>query len=358
MKEIPIANVYYLLCYAWSWAQERDRAKLREIETVSTSHDLLGKLLAGGVNHLVRRGLGRGYLERREELAGIRGKLAIGETAKRALRARGKAACDYEDLSVDILPNRILRTSLALLTKLGKRNNDGSGEGLDAAIHTDVVLAWRRLAGVTRLPRLDRRTFGLVQLGRNRGLYRFLLSVCRLLNDHLFVDEGSGTTQFRDFRRDDAQMWALFEEFVTEFYRREQSTFQVNRGGRRIGWWEVEAVSDDDLAKIPVMEADLLLDGSERRIIVDTKYYTEALGGRRGGGKLRSNNLYQLLAYLRNRQAASQTGPHHEGILLYPEVDTPLAADIRLEGFRIQARTIDLAQDWRTVHHAMLRVIA
>lgn len=358
MKEIPIANVYYLLCYAWGRAQERDAAKLREIEALSSAHDLLGTILAGGVNHLVRRGIDRGYLERREELAGIRGKLALGETAKRALRARGKAACEFEDLSIDILPNRILRTSLALLAKLGKRNNDGSGEGLDGAVHTDVVLAWRRLAGVARLPRLGRRAFGLVQLDHNRGLYRFLLSVCRLLHDHLFVDEGSGTTQFRDFRRDDAQMWALFEEFVTEFYRREQRTLRVNRGGRRIGWWQAGAVSDDDLAKIPVMEADLLLDGPERRIIMDTKYYAEALGGRRGGGKLRSNNLYQLLAYLRNRQATSPTGPRHEGILLYPEVDAPLAADIRLEGFRIQARTIDLAQDWQAVHHAMLQVIA
>ena len=358
MKEIPIANVYYLLCYAWGRAQERDTAKLREIDALASAHDLLGKILAGGVNHLIRRGIDRGYLERREDLTGIRGKLAVGETAKRALRARGKAACEFEDLSMDILPNRILRTSLALLTKLGKRNYDGSGEGLDAVVHSEVVLASRRLSGVTRLPRLDRRTFGLVQLDRNRGLYRFLLSVCRLLNDHLFVDENLGTVHFRDFRRNDARMWALFEEFVTGFYRREQSTFRVNRGGRRIGWWEVGAASDDDLAKIPVMEADLLLDGPERRIIMDTKYYAEALGGRQGGGKLRSGNLYQLLAYLRNRQATRPIGPRHEGILLYPEVDAPLAADVQLEGFRIQALTIDLAQDWRAIHDSMLRVVA
>ena len=101
-----------------------------------------------------------------------------------------------------------------------------------------------------------------------------------------------------------------------------------------------------------------LLDAPERRIIMDTKYYTEALGGRRGAGKLRSTNLYQLLAYLRNRQATEPTGARHEGILLYPEVDAPLAADIRLEGFRIQARTIDLGQDWKAIHRAMLQVIA
>ena len=111
MKEIPIANVYYLLCYAWDWAQERDTTRLSEIGGLSYSQDLLGKVLAGGVNHLIRRGIDRGYVDTREDLAGIRGKLVASETAQRALRARGRATCDFEELSLDILPNRILRSS-------------------------------------------------------------------------------------------------------------------------------------------------------------------------------------------------------------------------------------------------------
>ena len=52
--------------------------------------------------------------------------------------------------------------------------------------------------------------------------------------------------------------------------------------------------------------------------------------------------------YLRNRQATRPDGPRHEGILLYPQVGgQPLRAEVRLEGFRIQARTVDLNQDWR-----------
>ena len=358
MKEIPIANVYYLLCYAWRWAQQHDGAKLREIEGLSSAQDLLGKILAGGVHNLVRRGIDRGYLERREDLAGIRGKLAVGETAKRALRSRGRAACDFEELSLDILPNQILRTSLVALRRLGRRRGGGrAGTGLDANVYTEVAVACRSLSNISSVPRLERRMFGLVRIDRSRRLYRFLLSVCRLLHEHLFIDEDSGATHFRDFRRNEAEMWRLFETFVTEFYRREQRGFHVNRGGRGIDWWEADAVTDDDRGKIPAMEADLILDGPERRIIMDTKYYAEALGGRHGAGKLHSSNLYQLLAYLRNRQATKPRGARHEGILLYPEVDTPLAADIRLEGFRIQARTIDLSQDWRFIHRDMLRVI-
>ena len=105
------------------------------------------------------------------------------------------------------------------------------------------------------------------------------------------------------------------------------------------------------------MEGDALLDSPRRRIILDAKYYPEALTTHHGSRKLRSEHLYQLLAYLRNREATTGAGPRHEGILLYPVVDAPFAADVRLEGFRIQARGIDLAQDWRGVHADMLALI-
>ena len=351
MKNIPILNVYYLLCYAWGRVQERDTRRLATLGGLSTVQDLLGKVLASGVSHLFRRGVDRGYVVRREDLAGIRGKLAVSETAKRALRARGRAACDFEELSVDTQPHRIMRTSLHGL--LGGRVT------LHREVRSDVRAAYRRLDGVSRT-RLTRNTFGQVQLGGNRRLYQFLLSVCRLLYESSVVDEKPGRTTFRDFRRDEATMWALFEEFVTGFYEREQRVYGVNPGGtRRIHWAEARAEDDANRARIPVMTADVILESSERRIILDTKYYRDALARGRGSGtgKLHSGNLYQLLAYLRNRQAANPGRPVHEGILLYPETGKPLRADIRLEGFRIQARTVNLDRDWRQIHREMLETI-
>ena len=219
--------------------------------------------------------------------------------------------------------------------------------------------AYRRLDGISRT-RLKRNTFGQVQLGGNRRLYHFLLSVCRLLYENSPVDEATGRTAFRDFRRDEATMWALFEEFVTGFYQREQRVYRVNPGGRRIQWADPGWATDADRTRIPVMDADVILESTERRIILDTKYYKDALARGRGTGtgKLHSANLYQLLAYLRNRQATRPDGPVHEGILLYPQVgDQPLRADIRLEGFRIQARTVNLDQDWRLIQEEMLETV-
>ena len=63
--------------------------------------------------------------------------------------------------------------------------------------------AYRRLDGISRT-RLKRNTFGQVHLGGNRRRYHFLLSVCRLLYESSLVDETTGRTTFRDFRRDEA----------------------------------------------------------------------------------------------------------------------------------------------------------
>ena len=351
MTDIPILNVYYLLCYAWGRVQERDTRRLASLGSLTTVQDLLGKVLAGGINQLFRRGIDRGYLERLEDLAGIRGKLAVSDTAKRALRARGRAACDFEELSVDILPNRILRTSLHGLLR--------QRISLDRAVRSEVRSAYRRFKGVSRT-RLKRNTFSRVHLGGNRRLYKFLLSVCRLLYESSGVDERTGRTTFSDFRRDKATMWALFEEFVTGFYEHEQHVYRVNPGGRRrIDWADTYAENDADRARIPVMEADIILESPERRIVLDTKYYRDTLARGRGSGagKLHSGNLYQLLAYVRNRQATNPAGPFHEGILLYPEVQESLRADIRLEEFRIQARTVNLNRDWHHIHREMLETI-
>ena len=251
---------------------------------------------------------------------------------------------------MDILPNRILRTSLH-----GLRDRRIP---LHRNVRSEVRFAYRRLDGISRT-RLKRNTCGQVQLGGNRCLYQFLFSVCRLLYESSVVDENTGRTTFRYFRDDKATMWALFEEFVTGFYECEQSVFCVNPGGRRVQGADKGWATNADRALIPVMEADVILESPSRRIILDTKFYSNPVSGRGGlgNGKLRSPNLYQLLAYLRDREATRPPGPRHEGLLLCPQVDEPLRADIRLEGFRIQARTVDLNQDWRDTHSEMLETI-
>jgi len=81
----------------------------------------------------------------------------------------------------------------------------------------------------------------------------------------------------------------------------EQRQFRI-APSKRIAWHEP---GGPDQSRIPMMTADLILESPERRIVMDTKFYRSSFGGR-GGGKLHSDNLYQLRTYLENRESGGQ----------------------------------------------------
>jgi 5-methylcytosine-specific restriction enzyme subunit McrC len=94
-------------------------------------------------------------------------------------------------------------------------------------------------------------------------------------------------------------------------------------------------------------------------LVIDTKYYARPLAGSRfDGERLLAPHLYQLLAYLRNQSATP--GQQVEGMLLYPAsaASGELQLDYQLEGFRVQVRTLDLAQPWPQIRQSLLALVA
>jgi 5-methylcytosine-specific restriction enzyme subunit McrC len=116
-----------------------------------------------------------------------------------------------------------------------------------------------------------------------------------------------------------------------------------------------EARSVAALQLLPSMWTDVVLRGPGRQIIIDCKFYHEALSGR-FGWKLDSSNLYQIFAYVKNQR--HQPGwTSCEGLLLYPTVDRDFEADYLMDGSRIRAATVDLAQPWNAIHGRLLQLI-
>src|SRR5262249_44905902 len=107
---IPVENLYYMFCYAWGRFYEGK--SLYTGATISSSvTNLLAKVLGNGVERLLRKGLDRGYVERSEELARLRGRIVVSESVGRNLFASARACCSYDELSYDVLHNRILKTT-------------------------------------------------------------------------------------------------------------------------------------------------------------------------------------------------------------------------------------------------------
>jgi 5-methylcytosine-specific restriction enzyme subunit McrC len=78
---IPIENLYYLFCYAWDRFPE---GKTIEVGKTSSPQiwDLFASVLERGVTRLIRRGLDRNYFEIRDDMAGVRGRIVLGETSQ------------------------------------------------------------------------------------------------------------------------------------------------------------------------------------------------------------------------------------------------------------------------------------
>jgi len=341
--KIPVRNVYYILCYAWKHAQELDTADLSEAQP-ATLPDLLGHVLAGSVSRLLSHGLDREYITREEEVPGVRGKLDISTTVKRNLKPRARTYCRFDDLDYDILSNRIIKATLRELART---------EGLAADIRKRVSRLYRKLDAISDIE-LRTGHFRRVHIHRNNRLYDFVLHLCRIIHDSVTVDERTGRKRFHDFTEDEARMGALFEDFVREFYRREQKNYRV--ASPRLSWRDAQG-SPADLERLPIMRTDVVLSSAERTVILDAKFYREALAGQHGK-RVRSGHLYQIFAYLENWDGSEVGAPLPEGMLLYPVVKRPFAYDYTLRGKHVRIRSIDLDQDWRKIQADMLALIS
>lgn len=341
MAEIPVQNVYYLLCYAWDQMKEGEVAEVGGMEQTELA-DLFAQVLINGTKQVARHGLDRGYVHLAEDTARLRGRVDFSSSVKRILFPRAKAHCHFDELSIDILLNRILKAALWHLSRVST---------LDDRHRNNLLSLHRQFRGVGDIP-FRRSAFRHVQIHSNNGFYRFLMNVCALIQQNLVVQEGGSGRQFRDFRREDAVMSALFEKFVRKFYEHEQDVYTVD--APHIKW----DLSDGDASPfIPRMETDVVLRSPTRSVIIDTKYYQQTLRGQYKREKFISGHLYQLFAYLKNAAVMDKVFEQAEGMLLYPTVQQELDESFTVQGHRMRICTINLAQPWQGIHSDLLALI-
>jgi 5-methylcytosine-specific restriction enzyme subunit McrC len=340
-SQIPIQNIYYLLCYAWN---KLDEGEVVDVSSVTSTRlvDLFAKVLAGGTHHLIRRGFDRGYLAFAEETPRIRGKIDFSSSLKKNLLARGQARCEYEELDYNVLHNRILKTTLERLSL---------AEGLDTKLREEVreVLRWLRQVESVRL---SSQLFRRVQLHRNNLYYAFLLNVCELIYDQLLVDERSGHSRFRDFLRDENRMNRLFQSFIYNFYKLEQKEFKV--AAPRI-YWQALPATDEAAEYLPVMQTDVCLTKQDRKLILECKYYRETLQISQYKQTVHSGHLYQIFSYVKNKES-DEGWENCEGVLLYPTVNRTLDLSYDIQGHLIRVKTIDLNQSWQKIKQDLLTI--
>ncbi len=332
-KEIPIQNIYYLLCYAWDRLDEGELVSAAS-EECDTLQDLFAKVLVSGTKRLIKRGFNRDYLEREEEMASLRGRIAFTPSIQQTSWLKGRMVCEYTELNYDTIPNRILKTTLRNLLHT-QGGNEQIKDEISQVLHSLHEVSTVRLSG---------QMFRRIEYHQNLRFYRFLMNVCELVFDALIPNQEEGESSFRDFVRDERKMAYVFENFIRNFYQRE-THFSVKSSN--FPWQGFEG--DENARKLlPIMKTDVELCTGDKLTILDCKYYREAFSNNYDTDRIKTSNLYQLYAYLQNRSLKTPD-LKISGILLYPEVNQGFRHDFKIQGFPISIASINLAQPWQGI---------
>ena len=349
--QIPIQNLYYLLCYAWGLPEQREWVKV-DADSCPAVLDLLSRLLTKGADVLLKRGIAKEYRTHEEEIAGIKGKLELAQTLKQGRYREGKTICTIDDLTGDILLNQIVYTTMYRL--LGNKD-------LDKEVKKDLLRSFRRFPKVSIID-LKPGTFKDVRLNRNNRFYRLIISVCEMLYANMLPDkQRHGEYRFLDFSRDEKKMEIIFESFLRNFYHQECSReFPIVKRSRI--HFQIEAINAEDIDLMPEMETDVTLDNPKegKRIILDAKYYNDMFVSHNGAAKkLRREHVSQIISYVENQEDSSEPRTlQAKGIMVYPKTNVHVEnADFEKNGHAYRFCTVNLAQDWKAIDARLRQII-
>lgn len=359
MRQIPIQNMYYILCYAWGMGEMRGKVNVG-VERCDSIANLLVHVLLNATDDLLKRGLSQGYIVYGTEIDGIKGKINISETLKLGRYRQGRIFCNYDELSTDILVNQVIYSTLRDAQKI---------RGLSEQNESRLLTTIRRMPQMKRI-QLSESVFKSVKPSRNNTYYQFAINICRLLHQSLLPNESlSGKWNFTDLMDDERAMNRIFEKFLMNFYKQECREEYPDVGRSHIRFqltpfgMAFAKSTDEAYRLLPVMETDVTLYNprTKKKIILDAKFYRETLVSRYGeGGKIRREHLSQILTYVMNQE--NDAVPHTKetkGILVYPTVDTELDVSYVYKNTNhvIRVSTVDLSQEWQKIEQRLKEII-
>jgi len=338
---IKVQNIYYMLAYAFQVLKEESYSNLAA-EEFDHASDLLAAILSKGISNQIRRGLGREYMNCRDELTSPAGKIEVSASVKQLSLLKKKLVCEYDIFTENAYINQILKTTAMLLI----RSSDVATEQ-----KKELKKLMLYFANVDECdPR--RIAWSGIKYHRNNATYKMLINICYLIVEGMLQTEQGGTKKLSRFL-DDQRMHKLFERFVLEYYRKHYPRYSVSAA--QIKW----ATDDGIVEYLPVMQTDITIESAGKALIIDTKYYGKTMqhSSLYDSRTIHSNNLYQIFTYVKNKD---RTGSGDvSGVLLYAKTDEKITpdSDYSMGGNQIGVKTLDLDTDFPVIEKQLERLI-
>jgi 5-methylcytosine-specific restriction enzyme subunit McrC len=313
----PLNNLFYMLC-----ADPRLAEFMPPPASLAPDTDIFPFVISAfitAVEKLLSQGLRLEHAPHQEDLPFVRGRILLGPQFRMHGDLRHRQVCSFAELTEDTRENRIVAASLRYLPALLR-----SGGEADLLRKARALLA--RFQGVRIIDRaLALQMLPTVGIHRLNSAYGPVLALCRLILNHLTLDEAPGPHPFASFL---VNMPRLFESFIAS---------RLHSLLPRHGFRTVAQPHDYlDEARMVSIRPDVLVyprDEGGPVLVLDTKYRDPA-----DPQSDLNRDLYQVSAYL-DRFGLRQ------GVLVYPQFEVAAHNELKLRGTgkRLHVMTVNLA---------------
>lgn len=339
---IPIKNLFFMLCYAWNILSIKDEI-LVGLDDYDDAYNVLGRVFSHGIGKLIRSGFHRSYVQRKEELVSLRGKIDIQESIDKLSIQRKMLVCNYDEYSSNDIFNQILNYTIATLLR-----NPTVDSSIKEVLKRQKVFFGE--IGETAPTKTIRKK---LHYNRNNATYKLLISIATMLYDNTTISEEDGKETFKDFFREE-QMQKVYELFLLNFYTMHLDKSKYKVYAPKFTWIKSsDADFWDDIEEadylMPELRTDIVIENKKDNIqlIIDAKYYASALvkSHHSDAKKFRRDHISQVMTYMINSPCNGQK----RGALLYPTVTDVLDRKQNIATGWIFFKSINLDQDWRNI---------
>lgn len=296
-KDTARTNLLYMLAVSGDVPiRSRDIARLTTRRAPLS--ETLAAIFANRLRRELLRGAERGYHMREENVRAFKGKLLIAEQSQANAAHRERFFCRFDEFSDDTAMNRIFKAACRALHSVTW-----------TPATQDVLRQCLLLLDGTSDVDVQDAEFGAITINRQNQRFEDVLRFCRLILGGRTPSSKAGATRSFSLLFD---MNKVFERFVTALLCRHVAPrigdirVYPQAASRRRHLLECEG------AGVLRLEPDILVEGGNRRLIIDTKWKLLS-AGKRGRGGVSDGDLYQLYAYT-HRYGCLRS------VLLYPHV--------------------------------------
>lgn len=336
---IPIKNIYHMLTYAFR-TLSKDSYQSLETEKFENVFDLYAAILIKGVSTQLKRGLVKEYIRVEERTSALKGRVDISESIKDFTMIDSQMVCQYDEYSANTYMNQILKTTMILL--------------LNREIQRIRKKELRKLLlYFSEVDQLDIYSINWrFRFHRNNQDYQLLLSISRLVIEGHLQSEQSGQQSLMAFK-DDQRMSRLYERFLLEYFRKEYPEIKSNASHIQ---WQLDDGYDDLL---PQMQSDVILEKGQKILIIDAKYYSKMTQSYYNTPKNRSEHLYQIFSYVKNKEIELLDKDYEvAGMILYAKTDEKVIPNnrYRMSGNQIYVQALDLNCEFSEIEEQLAEI--